>query len=104
MRLRQTAAGRGNAEVAVMRVGAQAVCLEVLVAIVTDGDALLWTRRPVGRLRAAPRLERFAGGRFGGNLARRGFLLLSGGAGRSARSRLPGRLLGGFLLGHRRSP
>ena len=44
MRLRQTVGGLGDAEIAILRVGAQAVGLEILFAVVADGDALLRTR------------------------------------------------------------
>ena len=44
MRLRQAMARLRNAEIAVMRVGAQAVGLEILFAVMADGDALLRPR------------------------------------------------------------
>ena len=44
MRLRQAVGGVRNAEVAVFRVGAQAVGLEILFAVMADGDALLRPR------------------------------------------------------------
>src|SRR5258707_14768247 len=55
MRLRQAVAGLRNAEIAIVRVSAQAIGFEILVAIVTDGDALF---RPRARLcgRQPPRL------------------------------------------------
>ena len=40
MRLREAVGGIGKAEVAVLRVGAQAVGLEILVTMMADGDAL----------------------------------------------------------------
>ena len=40
MGLRQAMGGGGDAEVAVLRVGAQAVGLEILFAVMADGDAL----------------------------------------------------------------
>ena len=43
MRLRQAVAGVGDAEIAIMRVAAQAVGFEILLAIMADGDALLRT-------------------------------------------------------------
>jgi hypothetical protein len=49
MRLRQTVARLGNAEVAVMRVSAQAVGDKILVAVMADRDALF---RPGARPRA----------------------------------------------------
>ena len=44
MRLRQAVRGVRDAEVAVLRVGAQAVGLEILFAVMADGDALLRPR------------------------------------------------------------
>ena len=41
MRLGQAVAGRGKPEIAILRIGAQAVSFEILVAVMTDGDALL---------------------------------------------------------------
>src|ERR1035437_9004292 len=52
MRLRQALAGVGDAEIAVLRVGAQAVGLEIFLAVMTDGDALLRTSAFGGGLRA----------------------------------------------------
>ena len=40
MRLRQTMGCIRNAEIAVLRVGAQAVGFEILFAVMADGDAL----------------------------------------------------------------
>ena len=59
MRLRQAVGGVRDAEVAVMRVGAQAVGLEILFAVMADGDALLRPRLPgrfglCGRTRPSP--------------------------------------------------
>ena len=48
MRLRQAVAGGGDTEVAIMRVAAQAVGFEILLAIVADGDTLLRTTRRLG--------------------------------------------------------
>ena len=42
MRLRQAVGGVRNPEVAILRIGAQAVGLEILFAVMADGDALLW--------------------------------------------------------------
>ena len=57
MRLRQAVARVGDAEVAVMRVGAQAVGLEILFAVMADGDALLRPRAlGFGRCERARRL------------------------------------------------
>jgi hypothetical protein len=53
MRLRQTIGSRRNAEVAVLRVSAQAVGLEISLAVMADGDALLGARAPGGRRRGA---------------------------------------------------
>ena len=41
MCLRQAVAGCGKPQIAVLRIGAQAVGFEILVAVMTDGDALL---------------------------------------------------------------
>ena len=46
MRLRQAMGGIRNPEVAVLCVGAQAVGLEILFAVMADGDALLRSRLP----------------------------------------------------------
>src|ERR1700694_1137163 len=100
MRLRPAAAGLRNAEIAILRIGAQTIGFEILVAIMADGDALFRASAPGGGLR--PRLGLAIFGLdllsrcgFGGGFARRRFLLC-GGAGRGPRGRL--------LLGHRRSP
>src|ERR1035441_6168592 len=110
MRLRQAVAGGSDTEVAIMRVAAQAVGFEILLAIVADGDALLRTTQRLGcrkpaRGRAIFSLAAlgfncfsrcgFRGGLAGGAFARRRFFL-RGGPGRGPRCRL--------LLGHRRSP
>src|SRR6478735_3837617 len=100
MRLRQAVRRVRNTEVAVLRVGAQAVGLEILLAVMADRDALL---RPnlLGRLglwrRNAPRLrlDGLAGCGFGCRLVARPFLLHSG-LRRGARR--------DFLLGHGASP
>src|SRR5450755_3402826 len=117
MRLRQAVAGLRNAEIAIARVGAQTIGFEILVAIVTDGDALFRPRarscgRQPPRLGLAIRLaiclairlailglDMFSRGGFGSGFASalaRGRLFQRGGLRRSARFRL--------LLGHRRSP
>ena len=44
MRLRQAVGGVRDAEVAILRVSAQAVGLEILFAVMADGDALLRPR------------------------------------------------------------
>ena len=44
MRLREAVACGGDAEIAILRVGAQTVGLEVFLAVMADGDALLGTR------------------------------------------------------------
>src|SRR6266850_463944 len=105
MRLCQALGGLANAEIAVFRVSTQTVGLEILVAIMVDGDALFRPRPFCGRY--ATRLglavlgldgfsrAGFAGCLVGNCLARRRFFL-GGGAGRGPRCRL--------LLGHRRSP
>ena len=49
MRLRQTVRRVRNAEVAILRVSAQAVGLEIFFAVMADGDALLRPRL-LGRL------------------------------------------------------
>src|ERR1700682_1612466 len=109
MRLRQAVAGLRNAEIAIMRIGAQAIGFEILVAIVTDGDALFRPRaRFCGRqpsrlglaiLLAILGLDMFSRGGSGSGFARRRFFL-RGGAGRGLRCRLFRRL----FPGHRRSP
>src|SRR6202795_1347829 len=113
MRLRQAMTGLRNAEIAIVRVGAQAIGFEILVAIMTDGDALFRPRaRFCGRqpprlglaIRLAIRLailglDMFSRGGFGSGFARRRFFL-RGGAGRGPRCRLFRRL----FPGHRRSP
>src|SRR5450755_4393948 len=109
MRLRQAVAGLRNAEIAIVRVGAQTIGFEILVAIVTDGDALFRPRarscgRQPPRLGLAIRLailglDMFSRGGFGSGFASalaRGRFFQRGGLRRSARFRL--------LLGHRRSP
>ena len=53
MRLRQAVAGFGNAEVAIMRIAAQAVGFEILVAVMADGDALFRPRALAGSSRPA---------------------------------------------------
>jgi hypothetical protein len=58
MRLGQAMGCLGNAEIAVMRVGTQTVGLEVLVAIMADGDAL-FRARALDRRRARPLLASF---------------------------------------------
>src|SRR4051812_39890212 len=96
MRLRQAVGGFRDAEVAVLRVSAQAVGLEILLAVMADRDVLL---RPnlLGRLglwrRHAPRLrlDSLAGCGFGCRLVARPLLLHSG-LRRGARR--------DFLLGH----
>jgi hypothetical protein len=55
MRLRQAVASVRDAEVAVMRVCAQAVGLEILLAVMADGDALLRPRLLGRRTGAAAR-------------------------------------------------
>jgi len=40
MRLRKTLACRGHPEIAVMRIGAQTIGFEILVAVMTDCDTL----------------------------------------------------------------
>src|SRR3979490_269820 len=106
MRLRQAVAGLGNAEIAGLRIGAQAIGFEILLAMMTDGDPLFRTRaRFGGRQRAGLGLAilgldgfsrwGFGGGLVGDALARRRFLLRRG-AGRGPRCWL--------LPGHRRSP
>ena len=79
MRLRQAMAGLGNAEIAVLRIGAQAIGFEILFAVMTDGDALFRTRaRFGGRQRAGLGLARggfgdcFAGGLARGRFFQRG--------------------------------
>src|SRR6266446_5575219 len=109
MRPREAVAGLRNAEIAIVRVGAQAIGFEILVAIVTDGDALL---RPRARLcgRQRPRLglailltilglDMFSRGGSGSGFACRRFFL-RGGAGRGPRCRL----FRWLFPGHRRSP
>src|SRR4051812_5334494 len=87
----------GDAEVAIMRVGAKTVGLEILLAVMADRNALLW---PPGfwRWRGA-RLQLLARGGFCGGfcgtLARRRFFQ-SGGLRRGSRFRL--------LFGHLPSP
>src|SRR5258706_11094282 len=100
MRLRQAVAGLRDAEIPIVRVSAQAIGFEILVAIVADGDALLrtnalggWQRVRLGL--AIFCLDRFPRREFGGGFARRRFLL-RGGAGSGPRGRL--------LLCPRRSP
>ena len=44
MRLREAVARGGDAEIAILRVGAQTVSLEVFLAVMADGDALLGPR------------------------------------------------------------
>src|ERR1019366_4602269 len=105
MRLRETMAGVGYAEIAILRVGAQAVGLEILVAVMADGDALFRARAFGGGLRARLGLAilgldlfsrcGFGSGPVGNALARRRFFL-RGGAGRGPRCRL--------LLGHPMPP
>src|SRR5260221_1479283 len=75
MRLRQAVGRVRNAEVAVSSVGAQAVGQKILVAVMTDGDALLRTRalgdRQPARLGLAILgLDGFSRRRFVGDLAR----------------------------------
>src|SRR6202158_6395690 len=89
MRLRQAAAGLRNAEIAILRIGAQTIGFEILVAIMADGDALFRASAPGGGLR--PRLGLAIFGLaifgldwlsrcgFGGGFARRRFLLCGGG-------------------------
>src|SRR5712672_2396346 len=100
MRLRQAVAGLRNAEIAVLRVSAQAIGFEILLAMMTDGDPLFRTRaRFGGRQRAGLGLavlglDGFSRGGFGSGLvgdalvgdalARRRFLLRRG-AGRGPR-------------------
>src|ERR1700737_426118 len=100
MRLRQAMARLGNPEIAIMRVRAQTIGFEILVAIVADGDALLWAGALGGSLRASFRLAIFGldcfsrgglGSGLGGCFARRRFFL-RGGAACGPRRRL--------LLGH----
>src|SRR6185437_7339005 len=103
MRLREAVTRIGNAEVAVVRIGAQTVGFKVLVAVMADRDALLWARAFDGRRRATLAGEFFARRRFGGGLSRERF---SGGrflpcAAAACRSR---GLFRGLLFGHRRAP
>src|SRR5258708_35604086 len=105
MGLRQAVAGLGNAEVAILGVGPQAIGHKILVAVMADGDALLRTRALGGGLPArlglaVLGLDGFSRGGFraglvGNALARRRFFVV-GGAGRGPRCRL--------LLGPRSSP
>ena len=78
MRLRQAVGSVGNAEVAVMRVSAQPVGLEILFAVMADGDALLRPRL-LGRLglgggHASLGPDGLARGSFGRSLVPRPFL------------------------------
>src|SRR5665647_552806 len=70
MRPRQTLARLGHAEVAVLRVGAQAVGFKVLFAVMADGDALSWPGPLDGSRRAALGLEFLSRRGFGGGLGR----------------------------------
>src|ERR1700687_5393990 len=85
MRPRQALARLGNPEVAIVRIGAQAIGLEILVAIMADGDALFRPSALCRRRRARLGLNRLSRGGFGGGLvsnrlARRRFLLRGGAA------------------------
>src|SRR5882724_26232 len=104
MRLRQTVARLCNAEVAILRVGAQTVGDEIFVAIMTDGDALFRTSALDGGLLTRLDLAVFGLDLFsrrgfrggpGERLARRRFFL------RSATACCPRCRL---LLGHQCSP
>ncbi len=76
MRLRQAMRRVLDAEVAVMRVGAQAVGLEILFAVMADGDALLRPRLCFRCRRAAAlRLDGLACGSLCGGSRARPFLL-----------------------------
>src|SRR6476469_6907411 len=94
MRLRQAVSRLRYAEVAVFCVGAQAVGLKILFAMMADGDALFWPRAFRCR-HASLTLDGLARGGFGGGLARRRFFL-RGRAACCPRCRL--------LLGHRALP
>src|SRR5260370_37080179 len=92
MRPRQALARLGNSEVAIVRIGAQAIGLEVLVAIMADGDALfrpcaLYRRRRARLGLAIFGLERLSRGGFGGGVARRRFFLRGGWGCRARRPR-----------------
>src|SRR6266849_512771 len=69
MRSRQAMASLGNPEIAIMRIAAQTIGFEILVTVMADGDALLWTGALGGSLRASFRLDRFSRGRFGAGLS-----------------------------------
>src|SRR3954454_12309598 len=91
MRPCQAVAGLGDSKVAVRRVSAQSISFEVLVAVVADGNALLWPR-PFSRTRIRPLgLAPFGSQYFSRAGCASGFargFFLCGGAGRGSRSRL----------------
>src|ERR1700733_3320878 len=97
MRLCEAVARIGNAEVTVMRVGAQAVGFEVFLAVMADGDALLGTRALYRCCCPALALQLLARGGFGGGFTRRRFFLRGGlgGGTRGRLARFPARLLFG---------
>src|SRR5215468_12328827 len=74
MRLRQSMRRVLDAEVAIMRVGAQAVGLEIFLAMMTDGDALLRPRFRLGCSRAALGLDGLASRGFASAPQTRPFL------------------------------
>src|SRR5260370_16285996 len=97
MRPRQATAGLRNAEIAILRIGAQTIGFEILVAVMADSDALFRASAPGGGLRvrlgfAILGLDRFSrcgfGGGFVGNSVARRRIFLRGGAGPGPRGRL----------------
>src|SRR6516164_7880467 len=59
-----------DAEVAILRIGAQSVGLEILLAVMADGDLLLRPRALHAGLRPPLARDRLARGGFGTRLAR----------------------------------